>query len=741
MKKYILLLAAIFTISFANAQWVQTSLSNNNVFNITINGNNIFAGTYGGIYLSIDEGSTWNSVNNGIPASSFVYAIAISGNNIFAGIYGKGVYLSTNNGNSWAAVNNGLTNLNVLSLVIKNDTVFAGTQNGGVFRTTNNGNSWGAFNNGLSNTYIKTLAVSGKNIFAGSNGNGIFYTPNNGINWYTTDLSDYIVNTIISTNDTIFAGTSNGVYTLTNNGSNLFLLNTGLTNIDVTSFIIRNDTLFTGTFGGGMCFSTNWGHNWNAIDTVITLSNITSLASNGNYIFAGADGLWRRPLTDFIPLSITAKWQLTEYNCHSIIMDFGIRDTNIFALSFGSGVYLSTKQGYNWATINNNLTDTFTMSIGFKDDNIFIGTSSGMFKSSNNGNNWTSILSTNDNISAIAVKDSNIYAGMWGSIYLSTDNGNNWVSIGFNYGYSIYTLVINGSDILVGTDHGLYLSTNNGITWVASGLTNHSVNSITIKGINIFAATDIGVYLSTNNGVDWIAIENGLPANTPINKMVVKGNTIFAVVDRNNVYFSTDDGESWVTENNGLPSYPTIYGFNTDSSYLLAGGIVSGIGKIWRLALIDTLKTYSYPTNGGSSTGGGAFNINQSCTVKAISNPGYKFLNWTDNTHIVSIDTNFTFTIKANRKLVANFTSTLGIKENTLNNISIYPNPTKDNLTIEINSTKEQRLEIINLIGQTIYTNIINKKATINTSAFANGVYIIKLYTNKETIVRKFVKE
>ena len=83
-----------------------------------------------------------------------------------------------------------------------------------------------------------------------------------------------------------------------------------------------------------------------------------------------------------------------------------------------------------------------------------------------------------------------------------------------------------------------------------------------------------------------------------------------------------------------------------------------------------------------------------------------------------------------------------GINENNNNaNISIYPNPVKDNLTIETNANQEQRLEILNLFGQTIYTIYINKKAIINTSAFANGVYILKIYSDKETIVKKFIKE
>ena len=83
-----------------------------------------------------------------------------------------------------------------------------------------------------------------------------------------------------------------------------------------------------------------------------------------------------------------------------------------------------------------------------------------------------------------------------------------------------------------------------------------------------------------------------------------------------------------------------------------------------------------------------------------------------------------------------------GIKENTVNaTINVYPNPVKENLTVETNSNTEQRLEILNLIGQTIYTTYINKKATINTSVFAKGVYILKLSSDKETVVRKFIKE
>ena len=77
----------------------------------------------------------------------------------------------------------------------------------------------------------------------------------------------------------------------------------------------------------------------------------------------------------------------------------------------------------------------------------------------------------------------------------------------------------------------------------------------------------------------------------------------------------------------------------------------------------------------------------------------------------------------------------------TENIIFIYPNPTTDNLTIETNFNEEHRLEIINLLGQTIYITYIGKKSIINTSNYACGLYFLKIYTEKDTVVRKFVKE
>ena len=60
---------------------------------------------------------------------------------------------------------------------------------------------------------------------------------------------------------------------------------------------------------------------------------------------------------------------------------------------------------------------------------------------------------------------------------------------------------------------------------------------------------------------------------------------------------------------------------------------------------------------GGTVTGGGTFEVGQSCTVTATTNEGYTFVNWTKNGLVVSTDAVYTFPVTNNMTLVANFAS------------------------------------------------------------------------------------
>lgn len=62
------------------------------------------------------------------------------------------------------------------------------------------------------------------------------------------------------------------------------------------------------------------------------------------------------------------------------------------------------------------------------------------------------------------------------------------------------------------------------------------------------------------------------------------------------------------------------------------------------------------PANGGTVTGGGTYEQGSLCTVTALANKGYTFINWIEGSDVVSTNANYTFNVTGNRTLVANFT-------------------------------------------------------------------------------------
>ncbi|MDR0790785.1 MAG: T9SS type A sorting domain-containing protein, partial [Bacteroidales bacterium] len=80
--------------------------------------------------------------------------------------------------------------------------------------------------------------------------------------------------------------------------------------------------------------------------------------------------------------------------------------------------------------------------------------------------------------------------------------------------------------------------------------------------------------------------------------------------------------------------------------------------------------------------------------------------------------------------------------ENSLNDVdvaeaTIYPNPVKDVLNVAC-SDKVGSVEIFNLLGQKVYAGT---KTMIDVSAFAKGNYVVKVYTDKGVMTKKFVVE
>lgn len=73
------------------------------------------------------------------------------------------------------------------------------------------------------------------------------------------------------------------------------------------------------------------------------------------------------------------------------------------------------------------------------------------------------------------------------------------------------------------------------------------------------------------------------------------------------------------------------------------------------LAPTFTVTASASPSAAGTAGGAGVFPSNSICAVVASANPGWGFQKWTENGVQVSTAANYTFTLRTNRNLVANF--------------------------------------------------------------------------------------
>lgn len=83
----------------------------------------------------------------------------------------------------------------------------------------------------------------------------------------------------------------------------------------------------------------------------------------------------------------------------------------------------------------------------------------------------------------------------------------------------------------------------------------------------------------------------------------------------------------------------------------------------------------------------------------------------------------------------------VGVNTNALSNLSAYPNPFSNQITIS-NPSVVSRVVVANLIGQVVMDVRTNGTATVETGSLSKGVYLVTFEAaNGESIVRKMVKK
>ncbi len=304
------------------------------------NSNHIFAGSPRGVFRSLDNGQSLQTVNRGL-LSTDVQAIAFNDNgDVFTGTLESGFFLSKDKGQTWSdlsenfevpgvrdlvynkktgqffaattwgvlrvnqeltdaeEVNEGLTTLNVTAMAI-NDSghIFVTTVPDGVFRSKNNGDSWKPVNTGLTNTSLFAIAINQSNdLFV-----GLSRSTNNGETWreLNPEISDEVFGIAINKTGHIFASAFlDGIYRSINNGGNW--QETGYFGIvpPVESLTISNNgDIYAGSWWYGVYVSRDNGEKWGRmVEGLPEITWIRELAIDKNgFLYTGTNsfGIFR----------------------------------------------------------------------------------------------------------------------------------------------------------------------------------------------------------------------------------------------------------------------------------------------------------------------------------------------------------------------------------------------------------------------------------------------------------------
>ena len=169
---------------------------------------------------------------------------------------------------------------------------------------------------------------------------------------------------------------------------------------------------------------------------------------------------------------------------------------------------------------------------------------------------------------------------------------------------------------------------------------------------------------------------------------------------------------------------------STDASYYF---MVEGNRNLVANFTINsyTVTVAANPAEGGTVTGGGTFTYGDDCTVSATEAEGYTFINWTENGSFVSSELTFTFTVEADRDLVANFST----NPQPMHTITVIANPAEGGTVVGGGTYEEGQACTVTATPAAGYTFINWTENDEEVSAEASFSFTV---TSDRTLVANF---
>jgi photosystem II stability/assembly factor-like uncharacterized protein len=291
---------------------IWTKSSNNfstlNFQSFTRSGLKLYAGGYSGLYVSTNEGSSWEKPLgfNYTGTVQCLYNIDKTTYQVMFSTVDSALFRSTNNGTSWQRISYPKGNYGqIISMYFTNNTLFAGLSNTqqSVIRSADLGLTWSTSSTGIQNSFVYCFLNYNNYLFAGTGG-GVYFSTNMGYNWVFRSNGmngGMVIPTIIDDNNRLLASHSNGIYYSIDLGLNWTLLPENSNHLyRITKF---GNNLF-GTNMEEIFMSTNSGVSWVPKNQGLYTQGQMALYFDNNYAFliTNKGGIWRRLISDLVSI-------------------------------------------------------------------------------------------------------------------------------------------------------------------------------------------------------------------------------------------------------------------------------------------------------------------------------------------------------------------------------------------------------------------------------------------------------
>ena len=694
MKKLTILLFVFVlfgNVSFSQDQWYRTNGPTGGPIHSVYekSSTKIFIGTNSGVYKSVNSGALFTPI--GLYDNQIIKITGLN-NMLFALDGNYLLFRSSDDGATWKDI----TTTNMDGLYVYNGILFATESFGGVYKSTNNGDSWVLLNNGLPSDGYQ-IASFGSFIY--------------GYRSFSANL----------------------IYRSADNGNSWSVLNNDLPAFDgVNSFGSFNNLLFVNlvTAAGSMLYkSSNSGVNWTKLNNWDPLDYVNSFVQSGTYLAASVNGKGIYRTNDK-----GASWSLSNTGLNSIssiVLTKGASKiyASINEYFMRGSLYQSSNNAGTWTELKNGLTTGNVVDMVIMNNNVLAATTNGLYKSTNQGTNWS--LSNSGlaglSVSSLARKEntSTVYAGTSDSgLYVSSNFGASWKHTTFNT-ENVTAISINGTYIFIGVqNNGVYVSSDNGITWTLT-LSSSRTTALASKGKYVYAGwrnshgkPHGGIYASSDKGLNWIAC---IAPDAPVSSIGIFDNNN-VIMSSDSVYISTNFGSIWNAAKSGTiiasPSDLVVMGYG-DVYVANANGVAGSYnyGKTWEMVSYGLLSKNCKIITGDMNT--------------LYVSPPY-FGVW----RLPLAKNNLTTLNTDNGALPKSYS----LSQN-------YPNPFNPttNIQYEIPYDGNVQITVYDAIGRNVET-LVNALQTAgrysvvwNAAKYSSGVYYCKMETGSFSETRKLV--